>query len=193
MAYNNHCGIRCKCHSTLALDNCEAVEVVAAPLLLSCCTDLVARTKALLSLERTEVTCVREEVSLAHRKALLVAHDCYEQIEVELVGGFGPEEEEHGQIGLDLTAKDSEDGVDDEDMALVGNQVLRDNRTDRERNAMVEYCWESKASCQEDMHGACSLEGQADDSYRDGLQVEPKNMVSRSSVLVLPAGCWTHR
>ena len=192
MAYNNHCGIRCKCHSTLALDNCEAVEVVAAPLLLSCCTDLVARTKALLSLERTEVTCVREEVSLAHRKALLVAHDCYEQIEVELVGGFGPEEEEHGQIGLDLTAKDSEDGVDDEDMALVGNQVLRDNRTDRERNGMVAYWWESKASCQEDTV-AYSQEGQEEGNRKDGLQVELQDMVIRSLALVLLEECWTHR
>ena len=168
-------------------------EVAAAPRLSNCCTDLVVRTKALLSAEHTEVRCVREEVSLARRKVQAAVHDCYGPIEAEQVGVFGPEEEAHGQIGLDLWAKDNEEGVDDADMALVGSQVLRDNRTDRERNAMVECCWESKASCQEDMHGACSLEGQADDSCRDGLQVEPKNMVTRSSVLVLPAGCWTHR
>lgn len=83
MAYNIHCGIRCKYHSTLALDNCEAVVVAAAPLLSSCCTDLAARTKELLSAEHREARCVREEVSLAHRKEQVVAHDCYEQIEAE--------------------------------------------------------------------------------------------------------------
>jgi hypothetical protein len=81
-----------------------------------------ARMKAPLSAEHTEVMCVREEVSLAHRKEQVVAHD-YDQIEAEQVGGFGLEEEERGQIGLDLRVKDSEEAVDDADMVLVDSLV----------------------------------------------------------------------
>lgn len=95
---------------------------------------------------------------------------------------------------------DSEEVVDDADMVLVGNQVLRDNRTGRERTEKVVCLSESKANCQEDTYGAYSLEGlkevveeAEEDSRRDGLQVELKNMVTRSSVLVLPVECWTRR
>ena len=102
MAYNTHCDIRCKHHSSPAQHSCLPVEVAAAHLLSNCYTDLVVRTKARLSAEHTEVRCVREEVSLAHRKVQAVAHDCCGQIEAEQVGVFGPEEEEHGQIGLGL-------------------------------------------------------------------------------------------
>ena len=141
--------------------------------------------------ERMEVTCVREEVNLAHRKAQVVVRD-YGQIEVEQVGGFGPEEEEHGQIGLDLRVKDSEEMADDAGTALVDSLVSQDNRTDRARSGMV-ACWmESKASSQEDMRGACSPEDQ-EDIRKDALQGELKDMETQSSVLVLLVGCWMHR
>jgi len=154
------------------------------PLLSSCCTDLAVRTKVPLSLERMEVRCVREEVSLAHN---------YEQIEVEQVGGFELEEEEHGQIGLDLRAKDSEEELDDADTALVDSLVSQDNRTDTARSERV-VCWlESKASCQEDTHAACRQDDQEEGSHKDGLQGELKNMETQSSVLVLLVGCWMHR
>src|SRR5579871_3625343 len=165
----------------IVLDNCEAVEVAAALLLLSCCTDLVARMKELLSAEHTEVMCVREEVSLVHKKAQVVVHDHYEQIEAEQVGGFGLEEEERGQIGLDLLVKDSGEVVDDVvDMALVDSQVLLDNRTDTERSGMVVCWWESKANYQEDMHAAYSLDDLEEGNHKDVLQEELKDMVTLS-------------
>jgi hypothetical protein len=145
-----------------------------------------------LSVERMGVRCVREEVSLAHKKAQVVVHD-YEQIEEEQVGGFELEEEEHGQIGLDLKAKDSEEEVDDEDTALVDSLVSQDNRTGRVRSGRVVCWWESKANCQEDMRGACRPEYQEEGSHKDGLQGELKDMVNRPSVLVLLVGCWMHR
>ena len=82
MVCNTHCGIRCKLHSALALDNYYPVEVAVLPLLSSYYTDLAARTKVPLSAERMEVVCVRVEVNLVHRKAQQVVHD-YEQIEAE--------------------------------------------------------------------------------------------------------------
>jgi hypothetical protein len=61
------------------------------------------------------------------------------------------------------------------------------------RSERVVCWWESKASCQEDMHEACNPEGQEEGNRKDVLQGELKDMATRSSVLELLVGCWMNR
>jgi len=125
-----------------------------------------------------------------------VAHD-YGHTEAERATGFGPGEGERDQIGLDLEATDSEEGGYDEDAVPADSRSPRDNRMDRARSDPGGCSRDSKASCREDIRGACRPERQEEEeeeegSRKDALRVERKNMATQSLVLASPVECWMH-